>query len=348
MNKLYTYIEEAGGLLCEAFADPRLYQIANQLSQELKCGFKSALARWYLDVAWDKIKSEDITEYEKRDAEALKKMVRKAKNNIKNGSYVIFCMEKERLQGIVLASVNDFAWGHAHQSSWNNKLEWEWCSPAASARSGRKITINEILDKLGDYAYYIVVDISKYDTLELKRRRQDLCKDAPLELKPADHKSIHKKPSELGKSGGGISSELTYGSFYHKCQQDAEEAMKKWRKIVAENKFKRSSSVDTSEIDKLVESIMNKMMTVSKNMTAHPENYPGNYIGNISSSYAVMMDYVNDIIKYYGYYCKTIIEIKIGKSYNPARDSKEVEDYKTKIKEKADYVTQHYFVKFGV
>lgn len=326
-------------MVCESFADPRLYQI----SKDLKDGKTSwnDVFKYRLNVAWDKIQSSDIEEFEQQDVDDLLKQIRKAsRTGNHEREFVVFGFKREHIYAVYLLEgvlCIDPGW----RKEGKDKFVW-------FGRDGRyKMNQTAMFDYLKECDYTIKVYIDKYKTGQLKLDRQANIKGS-WQMSTRDHESIHKAPSVLGKSGGGISSEL--GTFYSQCRSMANEARKKWKEILAERKF---TSNDTTEIDKLMEDVMTRLPKACINATKDPVKYDSSRLeklmklvydkysrtGSGSNSYRTGND---ELLVTYQNLCQDVIRMKKGDSIwlNKDQTIKEIDQYKKIIQDKYNVVDE--------
>lgn len=313
-------------MICEAFKDPRIYQAWKTL-QRYNISWKD-LFRWHQEhIAWDKVDKRDIVEYDKHDIEKLLKIIRRRKKGGDEEPFILLGFRNE-----LLVCAYDAEWSHAiaffnagYKSSYDKsdkipKGSADW----RSMDDRNPITQKEQFDYLRDCDYILKVNIARCNTYPLSQERKSNREGAWM-LTQADHESHHLSKGVLGKSRGGRSDSLSWGSFYDMCNKMAEKAVERWKKIVAERKFERSQ--DTSKIDDAVEGIMMRITKATRNATKNPEKYKTHELEDLMKSVYDKYSYSGSgrhgytsgrdaLLKTYSDYCQIVMDLKKGNSYN--------------------------------
>lgn len=335
-------------LMCESFKDPRLYQIWKNL-QKNNIDFNK-IFRWRMTgimVAWDKIDDDDIEEIDNintKDFDNMLKAARRVKAGKDERPFIIFAMKNEELKYIY----NPYAGEIAIINDRYSRSGFAWYRAGSGAD---KMTQQYMFSLLGSCDYLIKLYLDTKNTRELLKSRVDAKTGMWNDLTDADRTSKHLEKGVLGKNAGGRSNYFDYNTFYGQCDQMVKQAIKKWKKIVAENKFKRDQ--DTSEVDNAVQDIITRLPKATANATKNPEKYD-----NVNSTLEKLMKAVYDkyssyqrgshytvtgsdeILVLYQKYCQVVISLKKGNSYDVNRDVQDKDIYKNKILAKCKVVDE--------
>ncbi len=337
-----------GSLLCESFRDPRLYQIHRSL-QLYGLNFKDIFK--YNLTAWDKIDSSDIEEIDNinnTDFDTMLKAVRKVIAGKDERPFVIFAMKDEELKYVynpVNSEIAVFSW-----DSYRRKNYCLWYHQG-NGKQPYTMTQSEQFAHLRKCEYLLKVYIDAKNTRALKMSRVDAKANMLPDLTHDDHHSMHTTQGELGKNQGGLNPS-TAGAFYTYCMNTVNQARKKWKTILAENKFKRDQ--DTSEVDNAVQDIMNRLPKAMMNITKNPEKYGDNVKYEVENLMKLVYDkysshisrgnYIatgrDEILVQYQQYCQLIISLKLNNSYDVAQEVQRKDNYKKSILVKCRVVSE--------
>jgi hypothetical protein len=346
VENLYIDDSHDSCLLCESFKDPRLYQVWKSL-QKYKINFNDIFFVG-VRVAWDKIDNNDIEEIDNintKDFDNMLKAARRVKAGKDERPFIIFAMKNEELKYIYNPCAGDIA--VVNYISYSKKYKFHWYG----STGGYKITQKEQFQYLQSCDYLIKVYLDTKDTHELLKSRRDAKSGMWNDLTDADRTSKHLEKGVLGKNAGGRSNFFDPNTFYGQCDKMVQQAIEKWKEIIAENKFKRDQ--DTSEVDNAVQDIMTRLPKATANATKNPEKYDRVGIAleelmkavyDKYSSYQRGSHYTvtgsDEILVLYQRYCQTVISLKKGTSYDVNRDVQNKDIYKNKILAKCKKVDE--------
>lgn len=263
MKDIFDIVNESE-MLCEAFNDPRIYQAWKTL-QRYKIKWKE-LFDWGhgRDIAWDKIPPEAVEEIEPSNIEKLFKSIRRDKRGYEERPFVLLGFKKEKLQYVYDSYSHRF--GALSYSNYNGGYV-NWYEGSGNSRN--YMAERDQFSYLKECEYILKIYSDVTNTRQLKNDRGAAIAGS-WQMSKNDHTSKHRTPGILGKDAGGLE-QYSGGQFYQMCKSMAQQAIAKWKKIVAENKFARSQ--DTSEVDNAVDDIMRRITTATSNAMKDPEKY---------------------------------------------------------------------------
>ncbi len=281
MKDLFEIVNESE-MVCEAFKEKHIYQAWKTLHDK---GMK-----WpdiFADgnaFRWSEIDKDDVEIVDVDDIENEFAKIRRLKAGKDTKKYVVFGFKNEELKCIF----------HPWDTSItvvNFNSTRRFMMDATSER--KYMTQKEQFAILAgcDYLVKVYIDAHLVDDLRNERRN---ARGGAWELTDTDRKSHHLAKGELGKTAGGRSDWVGWNTYYGRCKALAEEAVKKWKAIVAERKFAQSQ--DTKEVDDAVQNIMSRLTKAASNVTKDPQKY------EISSSYSFtrIMEMIYDRRRYSG------------------------------------------------
>lgn len=298
MIDLITIVNE-GSMMCEAFADPRLYQAWKSLHDRYKINWKDIFT-WGAEIAWDKIDKDDIEEFDASNIDNLFKQARKVKAGKDERPFVVLGMKNEEFDCAFDAAQGSFK--EFRKSYSGNGYVDSYTSDRGKERMAQSSMFQRL--KECDYVYKIYLDEKSVG--QIKRDRRD-AKNGAFFMSDADHHSMHTVQGELGKNAGGLD-RWRAGSFYRKCLDIADEARSRYKKILADRAFQRDQ--DTKEVDDAVNSILIRLTTATSNAMKDPKKYDLSY--GVSGKLEKLMKMVYD--KYSSYSGKG------GRSYITGHD----------------------------
>lgn len=348
-------IVNESSMLCEAFKDPRIYQVWKTLQRyNIKW---SDIFRYHIHIAWDKIDNSDIDEIDTIDTKVLDnlfKSARKVKAGKDERPFIVFGMKNELIDCVYdpyYGQIGLFSKYHMH-----DRGTVTWYDQPQNSRN--RMTQTEQFGRMKECDYLLKVYVDVKNVSDLMNARSQ-AKGGAWMLTKNDHESKHLSKGILGVSTGGRSDIIGYDSFYKMCGNMAQRAVEKWKKIIAENKFKKDQ--DTSEVDNAVKDIMMRLPNACMNVTKDPDKYGDmvkyrledlmksvydkySYSGSGRHGYQSGHDAV---LVLYQKYCQTVIELKKPNSiYNTAdSDLKKRDEYKKQILEackKADILLKKF------
>lgn len=204
------------------------------------------------NVAWDQITDDDITILKTKTAEENTDLLKMYRAYKAGKSDYWSTVEKRRID---FKSKSLIMVGY-----YNNKLIGVFtgrylayrCSNG-SLDSIEKPREQESALQACDTVYIILTE--KYSTNQLKSDRSQGRSDMVPSLDNKDRQIKHNVPGVLGKSEGGVDKGAwNLGEFTGYCRFLANDAKRRWKEIIAKNKFKQTA--DTKQIDELVEKTM--------------------------------------------------------------------------------------------
>ena len=334
MKDLFEIVNESE-LVCEAFKEKHIYQAWKTLRDK---GLK-----WSDIIAdgnafhWSEIDKDDVEIVDVDDIEAEFSKIRRLKAGKDTKKYVVFGFKNEELICIF------HPWDTTITIVYSNSTDRFRMDTGGGRDYKSQKEQFDILSSC-DYLVKVYVDAHLIDKMIDDRRN---AKNGSWELTDTDRKSHHLFKGVLGKEAGGRSDWVGWDTYYGRCKALADEAVKKWKAIVADRKFARSQ--DTKEVDDAVQNIMSRLTKVSSNITKDPQKY------NISGSYSfrsimemiydqrhysgngrsfTSSDYVgkDGLLLWYTRYCSTIVDLRDSKDKyyrDPSRLLKERDQYKT-------------------
>lgn len=326
MIDLYDIVNESS-LVCESFADPRLYQAWMTLKR-YNISWKD-LFQWGIRVQWDKIDSSDIEEIETRDTKAfenLLKQIRRCKAGKDERTFVIIGMKNEQIQYLYDAYYHSFGMFSYYRSGSKGYVDWYY----KDGRGSNKMAQNVMFEYLKECEYLLKIYIDVKNASPLRNERSNARNGMTPDLTADDHKSVHNYTGKLGVSAGGIDPyRIGHDSYYGYCIREAKKAMERYKELAAEHKFERDQ--DTSKIDSAVEKILARVPKACMNATKNPEKYSkydlerlmkmvyDKYVyhsgRSMRDNYTVSYD---QLMATYTQYCTTVMDLKTGKAYNSA------------------------------
>lgn len=230
--------------------------------------FKKIIDELYLDnILWDKVTDEDIEVLDVHDPDekelALKlfRAVRAQKDwyigrshrkiEVKDHSIIIFAYLDGKLKYVY--------------SSRTDRLKTIGRSGVANYDRPR-----DMEDHLRDSDTWYVLSYKNLNISGIQMKRSESVHNIVPTPDAADRKLKHNVQGELGKNKGGTNS-WDGGVYTNYCKQLVNKAMDRYRKIIAQNKYKRTA--DTKEIEDLVKKCLDgytKAMNVALN---NPKEY---------------------------------------------------------------------------
>lgn len=325
MINIHEYLYNNSSMLCESFKDPRIYQVWRSLTNTYHIRWNEIFS-WKVPVAWDKLSKEDIEEIDninEKDFNNMLKAARKIKAGKDERPFIIIGMTRENVKCIYSpdnGAIYTFTYNN-YRNKWNGSWRYQ----------GDGITQGEQFDMLKecDYLLKVYIDVNNISQLKLDRRE---AKRGSWELTALDHNSKHLQRGILGKKKGGFD-EVTLNnlvhsdSFYGDCIRMAEAAVKKWKEIIADNKFVRDQ--DTSEVDNAVKDILTRLPQATSNIMKNPDKYnrifPTGDIQNLLKKVYNQISYdrhytqkgYKGLLITYQEYCECVLKLKDkNASYN--------------------------------
>lgn len=270
-------------------------------------------------LAWDKIDDSDIQKIEVTDDKTdILKMFRALKANKENywstnlGARVSFASKRCVLFGYKDDKLN------CTYDNWGG--HFYYVVRGSLHRTDKTREMEESIAEC-DVVYLVLVD--EHDTRKLIGERGGARAGMVPNLDQKDREA-QRHAGILGQDAGGVN-KWEGGEFTRYCKQEAERAIDRWKKILAENKFKRSS--DTKEIDNLVEKTVNTyfsfMQEVMKSSATNKKisKYRLSSITDLVTGKAKSSKY-NDygwleggLLNVYRQYCEANVELAQGGSY---------------------------------
>lgn len=318
MINIQEYLYNNSSMLCESFKDPRIYQVWQSLTNTYHIRWNEIFS-WKVPIAWDKLDKKDIEEIDninEKDFNNVLKAARKIKAGKDERPFIIIGITRENVKCIY--SPDNGAIYIFIYSNYRNKWTGEW------RYQGEGITQSEqfIMLKNCDYLLKIYIDVNNISQLKLDRRE---AKKGSWELTTLDHNSKHLQQGVLGKNKGGFDErtmhDLLYSdSFYGNCERMVNAAVKKWKEIIADNKFARNQ--DTTEVDDAVKDILTRLPQATSNIMKNPDKYNRVYpAGNIEdllkkvynqTSYnrQYSLKGYNGLLINYQEYCECVLKLK--------------------------------------
>lgn len=269
-------------------------------------------------IAWDKIDDGDITKIEVTDDKTdILKMFRALKAN--KDSYYSTNLGAR----VTFASKRCILFGYKNDRlnfTYDNLYGNLYYVDGGRLHKTDKTREMETSVAECDVVYMVLVD--EHDTRKLVGERGGSRYGMIPSLDKKD-REVERHTGVLGKDVGGISG--YGGEFTHYCRQLANDAKDRWKKIIAENKFKRTA--DTKEIDDLVEKTVNTYFSFMQEvMKASATNskiskYRLSSLTDLVTGKAKSSKY-NDygwleggLLNVYRQYCENNVELAQGGSY---------------------------------
>lgn len=298
-------------MLCEAFADPRIYAIQQALKD------KWHFIREHWNIQWDKIGPDQIEEVDHSQIEKMFKELRKVKAGKTDKVYICFAMYNEYPKYVL-----DYNMGNG--SNRGIPLEEELFAdlsktyPAWAARKGtyNKINQSDMFNYFRGADYVIKIEFSGLDARKIQRQRLEDKKDMIPDRTKFDHQSKHLLKGELGKSVGGRSdipsrygsrSEEWGDSYYGYCQNLAIKVMQKYQNIAKSNRALKLIKVD--DMDAKVKEYVNKVIDLQKQSPKLIENA----LAKLEDQRPISIKYKRE--KYVEYF-KKLVDILNGRSWD--------------------------------
>ena len=334
MRDLFEIVNESE-MVCEAFKEKHIYQAWKTLRDR---GLKwSDIIDNGNGFRWSEIDKNDVEVVDVDDIENEFAKIRRLKAGKDTKRYVVFGFKNEELICIFHPWDTTITIVYSHSVD-NYRMDTGGGRDYKSQKEQFAI--------LAECDYLVKVYIDAHLIDDLRHARRD-SKDGSWELTDTDRKSHHLTKGVLGREAGGRSDWIGWDTYYGHCKALAEEAVKKWKTIVAERKFTQSQ--DTKEVDDAVQNIMSRLTKVASNITKDPQKY------NISGSYSfksimemiydqrhysgngrsfASTDYVgkDGLLLWYTRYCGTIVDLRDTKDRyyrDPSKWLKERDEYKT-------------------
>lgn len=347
MKNLFDIVVNESMMLCEAFNDPRIYQAWKSL-QRYKIQWKD-LFDWGggKNIAWDKVPESDVEEIEPSDIQKLFKSIRRDKRGAADERpFVLLGFKRERLQYVYDTGTQRFGTLSYNGGEKKGQVLWHEC------HQGRMYMPEKTQFAYLEECDYILKVYSDNANVSGLRSDRSSARAGSWELDREDHRSVHTKQGVLGKEAGGLK-DYSGGKFFDMCKRLANDAVNKWKQILAENKFAKSQ--DTSEVDNAVQDIMNRITKACTNAMHHPDLYnlqtTGISLENLMKKVYDQDRYVSGHGRSSGYwaghagllvnyqkFCEACVELKKGtKGYYAGSDHymEEREKYKKFTLEKA-------------
>lgn len=315
MKSIYEYYQ----MLNESFQSKYVRMFAQDASLYVSNfkNFCDIVGLYYL--AWDKIDNSDITKIEISDDKTdILKMFRALKAGKENywstnlGTRVSFVSKR-----CVLFGYKDDKL-HCTYDNWGG--HFYYVERDKLYKTDKTRVMEDCLAEC-DVVYLVLVD--KHDTRKLIGDRGGARAGMVPNLDQKDREA-QRHTGILGQDAGGVN-KWEGGEFTRYCARLAEEAKDRWKKIIAENKFKRSS--DTKEIDDLVEKTVNTyfsfMQEVMKASVTNKKisKYRLSSVTDLVTGKAKSSKY-NDygwleggLLNVYRQYCEANVELAQGGSY---------------------------------
>jgi len=312
MRDLFEIINESE-MVCEAFKEKHIYQAWKTLRDR---GIKwSDIFRDGNDFRWSEIDKDDVEIVDVDDIEDEFAKIRRLKAGKDTKKYVVFGFKNEELLCIF------HPWDTTITIVYSTSTE-RYRMDSGGGRDYK--SQKEQFAILAECDYLVKVYIDAHFIDDLRRARRD-AKSGSWELTDTDRKSHHLTKGVLGKEAGGRSDYVGWDTYYARCRSLAEEAVKRWKTIIAERRFAQSQ--DTKEVDDAVQNIMSRLTKVAANITKDPQKY------DVVSSYSFKRimeliydqrrysgmgrsyrttDYVGEdgLLLWYNRYCGTIIDLR--------------------------------------
>lgn len=336
-------------LICESFKERHIYQAWKTLKDH---GMKwSEIFQYGERYKWSEITSDDTQIIDVDDLESEKSNIRKVRSGKDDNKYVIFGFKDEDLRCVYNPAENSIILIGSRSTHWYSK----------DANGRDHMAQAQQFGYLAECDYLVKVFINKFGVDELRNARNN-AQSGRWELTKNDHESKHLKKGELGKSVGGRSDYVNWSSYYYRCQHMAEEAVKRWKEIVAQNKLARET--EDNSVNDAVEDILNRLTKFTTQVMKDPKKYD-------LSTYEVrrIMEKVYDrerlrygqskygheheghygILYWYNQYCEVVMDLSAGKT--TWRSSDELMKARDKYKEiilKQCKEVDDIFKKYGV
>lgn len=286
-----------------------------------KADFKSFIDRIHIsNIAWDKVEDSDFEKWD--DPEVLLRLIRALKANkedfigaknkrvpIKDRNIVVFGYRGDKLNYI-------------YTSYWTGMTDM---SDGSMIDAPKTIT-DDLKD---DCDTWYVLNIGNNETSKLKRDRGNNQANMIPSLDNFDRAHKHTRQGVLGKDAGGIDldnvlySEM--GEFTNYCKRLVDYAKDRWKKILAENQFKRTN--DSKAIDDLVKKCMDGYLAAMQEVMKNPKEYSTygnmktlqNIIQGEAKGYGggkhVSAYITGGLLKTYQSYVEAVKELTEGSSY---------------------------------
>lgn len=335
MRDLIEIINESE-LVCEAFKEKHIYQAWKTL-RDKGMKWSDLFPGIVSSFRWDAIDKNDVETVDVDDIEDEFVKIRRLKSGKDTKKYVVFGFKNEELTcvfhpwdtSIIIIYAN-----HVDTFRMDTNSDRDYKSQ------------KEQFAILAQCDYLVKVYVDAYSARDLRDTRRDN-RNGAWELTDIDRKSHHLTKGALGKSAGGRSDWVGWDTYYGRCKSLAENAVRKWKTIIADRKFAQSQ--DTKEVDDAVQDIMTRITKVASNVTKDPQKY------GVSGSYSfksimemiydqrrhtggrsyTSSDYVgrDGLLLWYNRYCGVIVDLRANKSgYRNSSDLlKERDQYKTII-----------------
>ena len=211
-------------------------------------------------ISWDKITDDDITVISVKEdtIEDVLKMFRALR------------AQKDNYYSTLARKRIDFKSKHIVLLGYlNNRLQCVYNNYSDSFYSIDRKTYHNVSkpkdmeSHLEDCDMFYVISVDQHKTTDLTRSRRESRYDMIPDLDAAD-RAAARHQGILGKDAGGVG-KWEGGEFTTYCKKLVEQAKERWHKILAENKFKKTS--DTKEIDDLVEKTMQDYFSFMQKIT---------------------------------------------------------------------------------
>lgn len=265
-------------LITESFKSKLVRMFAND-SLSYSKSFKDFCRQTDLNKAqWNNLEDSDIVEVEKRtngDFDVTLRMIRARRAGkdsyigLKNkreampiGIVYIFGYDRDDRLRMVYSSYSDSVYTLSRTSR----------NPFSQVNSPRSIdTEIEACETL-----YIVA-LNDKDTNKVQNDRYQSRTGMIPNLDATDRALKHNVPGILGKQAGGVnlSTWTSTGAFFKYCDKQARDNMKRYKEILALNKF---ATTDTSTIDKMVRENLERYQEIMKRVISASSKNPEHYI----------------------------------------------------------------------
>lgn len=272
MKRLFEIYE---ALITESFNSKLVRMFAND-SLSYSKSFSEFCKRVGLDRAqWDHIEDSDIIEIKKRaagDFDVTLRMIRARRAG--KDSYIGL---KGKREAMPIGIVYIFGYDEDDRlcmvySSFGDVVYT--LSRSGSSHFERVDSPRSIDMEIEKCSVLYIVALNDKDNNKVRNDRYQSRTDMVPDLDDRDRALKHNVSGILGKQAGGadISRWGSAGAFFKYCGKKAEDNMKKYKEILALNKF---ATVDTSEIDKMVRESLERYQNIMKRIISATSKKPG-------------------------------------------------------------------------
>lgn len=328
MRDLFDIIQEAE-MTCESFSDPHIYQAWKTL-QKHGISWEKAMHWNRSYIQWDKLSEEDVIEVSKSDFKKEFTNMRRMHRGTADRPFLVFGFKAENLYCMFEPETGML--GMLTTATYVDSVIWY---RQGTTGKDYHLKVSEMYDIMDSCDYLVKIYVDKASAKQIRDDRARSQADMFPDLDSNDRKSRHLTQGVLGYNTGGRSDYVDHDSFYGYCETLARRARDAWKKIIAENKFKRSS--DTSEIDNAVQEVVNLMMKLSMWATKNPDKISEFELEHIMkmvydqySSYSngrrTYKTADNEILVCYQRYCAACMRLQKGDPSNDPRTDLESRD----------------------